>query len=104
MSDQYLSDKDYKYLIPAEKARLWKIHKKRTGGDSNPSPHPSMINQVKINISEFKFTLRYLKRGMDPNEEDNLFSDDDDNIKVNARNSTLNTHPPSGNSRNNGGV
>ena len=28
MSDQYFSDKNYKYLSPAEKARLWQIRKK----------------------------------------------------------------------------
>ena len=92
---------NYKDLSPAEKSRLWQIRKKRTGNDSNSSPPPSMINQVKKNISELKFTLHNLKMGMDPNDKDNLFSDDDYNIKVNASNSSLTRQPPSGNRRKN---
>ena len=60
MSDHYLSDSNYTDLSPAEKAILWQIRKKRTGNDSIPSPTPSIINQVKRNISELKFTLRDL--------------------------------------------
>ena len=69
MSDQYLSDNNYKDLSPAEKARLWQIRKKITGNDSNPSPPPPIINQVKRKISELKITLRDMERGMDPNDE-----------------------------------
>ena len=43
-------------------------------------------------------------RGMYPNDKDNLFSDDDDNIKVNVINSAVSRHPPSGKTRTNGGV
>ena len=46
MSDQYFSDNNYKYLSPADKARLWQIRKKRSGNESNTIPPPSMINQV----------------------------------------------------------
>ena len=63
MSVKYFSDKNYKYLSPAEKAGLWKTRKKRTGNDSNPSPPPSMINQVKRKISELKFTFRDMEKG-----------------------------------------
>ena len=96
MPDQYFSDQKYKYLSPAEKARLWHIRKKRTGNDSNPSPPPSMINQFKRKIRELKVTLRDLERKMDPRDKDNVFSIDDDNIEVNARNSALTRQPPSG--------
>ena len=41
---------------------------------------------------------------MDPSDEDKLFSSNDDNIEVNARNSALIRHPPSGKTRKNGGV
>ena len=51
-----------------------------------------------------KVTLRELERGMYPNDKDNLFSDDYDNIEVNARNSALTRQPPSGNRRKNGEV
>ena len=63
-----------------------------------------MIDQVKSKISEFKVTLPDLERGVDPNDKDNLFSDDYDNIEVNARNSALTRQPPSGNRRKNGEV
>ena len=42
--------------------------------------------------------------GMDPNDQDKLFSSNDDNIKVNARKSPLTRKPPSGKRRKNGGV
>ena len=80
MSDQYFSDNNYKYLSPAEKFRLCHICKKITGKDSNPSPPPYIINQVKSNISELKVTLRDMEMGVDSNDKDNLFSDNDDNI------------------------
>ena len=104
MSDQYFSDQKYKYLSPAENARLCQISKKRTGDGSNLSPPPSIINQVKINISELKVTLRDLEKMMDPSDEDKVFSSDDDNIKFNARNSVLNRQPTSRNRGKNGGV
>ena len=62
MSDQYLSDKNYKYLNPDEKSILWQICKKRTVSDSKPSPPPPSINQVKRKISELKFTFCYLEK------------------------------------------
>ena len=104
MSGQYFSDKNCKYLSPAEKARLWQIHRKRTRKESNPIPPPYMINHVKRKISELKITLRDMERGMDPNDEDNLFSDNDDKIEVNVRNSTLAMQPPSWKRRKNGEV
>ena len=104
MSDQYLSDKNYKDLSPAEKARLWQIRKKITGNDSNPRSHPPRTNQVKRNISELKVTLRDLERGMDPNGEHELFSDNDKNIEANSSNYALTRQPPSGKRSKNGGV
>ena len=71
MSDQYLTDKNYKDLSQAKNSRLWQIRKKKAVNGSNPSPPPSMANQVKRNIGELKVTLRDLGRGMDPNDEDN---------------------------------
>ena len=81
MSDQFFSDKNYKYLNPAEKSRLWHICKKRTGNDSKPSPPPLSINQVKRKISELKVILRDLERGMNPNDDHDLLGENDDNIK-----------------------
>ena len=104
MSDQYFSDKNYKDLNPAEKARLWQIRKKITGNDSNPSPPPPSINQVKRKISELKVALCDLERGVDPNDKHDLFGDADDNIKANASNSVLIRQTPSGKRLKNGGV
>ena len=101
MSDQYFSDKNCKYLNPAERARLWHIRKKITGNYSNPSPTPPRINQVKSKIIGLKVTLRDLERGMDPNDEHDLFGDDDDNIKSNASNSSFTSQVPIGKKRNN---
>ena len=72
MSDKYLSDQNYKDLSPAEKARLWHIREKITGNDSNPSPPPSIINQVKSKISELKVTLCDLERRIDPSDKDKI--------------------------------
>ena len=63
-----------------------------------------MINHIKRKISELKFTLRDMERGMDPDDEDNLFSDEADNIKVNISNSALTRQPPNGKRRKNGGL
>ena len=63
-----------------------------------------MINQVKSKISELKVTLLDLERGMDSNDEDNLFSDDDDNIEFNSNNSVLTRQTPSGKRHKNGQV
>ena len=104
MYDQYFSGNNYRDLSPAEKAKLWQISNKRTGNDSNPRPPPSMINRVKSKINEFKVTLCDIEMGMYPNVEDNLFSDDDYSIKVNASNSVFTSQTPSGKRRNNRGV
>ena len=104
MSDHYFSDNNYKDLNLDEKARLWQICKKITGNDSNPRPPPPLINQVKMKISESKVTIRELEGGVDANDKHDLFSDGDDKIKANARNSVLNRHPPSGKRRKNGGL
>ena len=104
MSDQYLSDNNYKDLSPAEKARLWQIRKKITGNDSNPSPPPPSINQVKRNISELKVTLGDLKRGVYPNVEHDLFGEYDDETKANTSNSALTSQTPNGMRCKNGGV
>ena len=91
-------------MSPAEKARLWQICKKITRNDSNPSPPPPRTNQVKRNISELKFIFCDLERGVDPNDENDLFSDNDDNIEANVSNSVLTRQAPSGKKRKNGGV
>ena len=91
-------------MSPAEKARLWYTRKKITGKDSNQSPPPSIINQVKRKISELKVIIRDLERSMDSNEGNNLSIEGDDKIEVNARNSTLTRQPPSGKRLNNIGV
>ena len=41
---------------------------------------------------------------MDPNDEHDLFGEDDDNIEYNARNSALTRQTPSGKRRKNVGV
>ena len=87
ISYQYFSDKNYKYLSAAEKAKLQQIHKQRSGND-NPSPPPPSIILVKRNISALESTLRDLERGLDPNDEHDLFPIDDD-IEANASNSAL---------------
>ena len=104
MSDQYFSDKNDKYLNPDEKDILWKNSKKRTGNDSNPSPPPPSINQVKRNISELKVTLGDLKRGVYPNVEHDLFGEYDDETKANTSNSALTSQTPNGMRCKNGGV
>ena len=104
MPDQYFSDQKYKYLSPAEKSRIWKTRKKRTGNDSNLSPPPSIINQVKRNISELKVTLGDLKRGVYPNVEHDLFGEYDDETKANTSNSALTSQTPNGMRCKNGGV
>ena len=91
-------------MNPSEKSRLWHIHKKRTGNDSNPSPLTPRINQVQRKFSELKFTLRDLESGMDPNYKHDLFGDYDDNIEANARNYALTRQTPSGKRRKNLGL
>ena len=63
-----------------------------------------MIHQVKRNFSELKVNLRDIERRMDTIDKDKLFTSDDDNIEVNARNYALIRQPPSGKRRKNGGV
>ena len=57
-----------------------------------------------MEISELKVTLHDLEGGMDPNDYNNLFSDNSDNIEANAINSVFTRHPPSGKRLKTGGV
>ena len=70
----------------------------------NQSLLPLESTRLKVRSVNSKSLSVISKRGVDTNDEDYMFSDDDDNIEFNSNNSVLTRQTPSGKRHKNGQV